>query len=105
MPSLISWMVSLSRVVLNPVSQNCPRDKRGCCRSGKTSHFRAARRGCGNGSRAVCVTIMVSPMSMRTNFPPYRTGTLSLHGQLVGRKLLVQSELTTSSSKGEVTRV
>ena len=48
---------------------------------------------------------MVSPLVMRIRFPPDITGTLTLHGQVVGRKWPVQPESATASSKGVVTRV
>ena len=105
MPSFVSWMFSLSRVALNPASQNFTMDRRGCCSADKTSHFRADMGSWGNGSRAVYFATMVSPLGMPTCFPPYRTGTLLFHGQAVGRKWLVHPDSATSSSKGGVTRV
>ena len=41
--SLVRRTVSLVRVAVNPASQNWPRERRGCCSAGNTSHFRAAR--------------------------------------------------------------
>ena len=48
---------------------------------------------------------MVSPFGMHTPFPPCNTATLLSHGQIVGRKWLVQPELETASSKGGFTSV
>ena len=89
---------------MNPALQNWPRDRRGCFSAGKTSHFWAARGIWGNGSRAVYVATMVSPLGMHTRFLPYETETFSLHGEVVGRKWLVQPDSATASSKDGVTR-
>ena len=101
--SLASITVSLLRVAVNPASQNWPMERRGCWSAGKTSHLRAARRSWGKGSRAVCIATMVSPLGIRTHFPPCTTETLLFHGQVAGRKWLVQTELATESSTGGVT--
>ena len=105
MPSLLSLTVSLSRVAVNPASQNCPMDRRGCFRAGKTSHFQVDWGIWGNDSMALFYAIMVSLLGMRTCFSPYRIGTLSSHGQALGIKWLVHPESSTASSKGGVTRV
>ena len=89
-PYLVIWTVQLSRVDLNPESQNWPRDRRGCCRDGKKSHLWEDRGIWGKGSRTVCISTMVLPFGMRTNFPPYMTGSLSLHGKVSVRKWVVQ---------------
>ena len=104
MPSLLSWEVSLSRVALNHASQNWPRYRRGCYSAGKTSQLRAARDSWGGGSRSVCIATMVSPLVMCTRFPPYRTGTFSLHGQVLESKWIFHTESATDSSKCGVTR-
>ena len=77
----------MSRVAVNPASQNWPRDRRGYCRAGKISHLRADMGSWGNESRAVCVYTMVSPLGMSKRFPPYRIGTLSLHEKVVGTEM------------------
>ena len=58
-PSLVIWTISLSRVELNPASQNWPRDRRGCWRAGKISHFWAARGSWGQRSRNGCAATMI----------------------------------------------
>ena len=52
----------------------------------------------------MCVATMVLLLGMRTHFLPYKTGTLSLHGEVVGRKWLVHPKLDTARSKDGVTR-
>ena len=104
-PSLVSRTVSLLRVAVKPASQNWPKERRGCWSAGKTPHFREARGGWGKGSRAVCIATMVSPLGMRTIFPPCNTATLLPHGQVDGRKWLVQPESATVNSTGGVTSV
>ena len=103
--SLVSLTVSLLRVAVKPASQNWPRHRRGCWRSGKTSHFRAARGSWGKGSRAVCVATMVYPLYIRTRFSPWTTETLLSHGKVAGRKWLVQPESATANYIGRVTSV
>ena len=53
----------------------------------------------------MCVATMVSPLGMRTRFPPCTTETLLLHGQVAGRKWLVQPESATNNYTGGVTSV
>ena len=53
----------------------------------------------------MCVATVVSPLSMRTHFPPRTTATLLSHGQVSGRKWLVQPELATAKSTGGVNSV
>ena len=48
---------------------------------------------------------MVSPFAMRTRFTPCNTATLLSHGQVAGRKWLVQPDSATASSKGGFTSV
>ena len=67
--SLVSRMISLVRVAVNPALQNWSREMRGCCSAGKTSHLREARGSWGKGRRAVCVATMVYSLGMRTFFP------------------------------------
>ena len=91
------------RVDVNPESQNWPKERRGCCSAGKTSHFRAARGSWGEGIRAVCVATMVYPFGMRKRFPPWTTATLLSHGQVARKKWLVQPESETAKYTGGVT--
>ena len=53
----------------------------------------------------MCVATMVSPLGIRTRLPPWTTATLLLHGQVAGRKWLVQPELATSNYTGGFTSV
>ena len=69
------------------------------------SHFRVDRGGWGDGIRDMCVSTMILPLGVCTQFPPYMTGTFSFHVQVVGMKWLVQPKSATASSKGGVTRV
>ena len=61
--------------------------------------------GGGKGSKAVCVATMVSPLGMHTQFLPWTTSTLLLHGQVAGRKWIVQPESATENYTGGVTTV
>ena len=105
MMSFVSWTVSMSRVDVNPASQNWPRDSRGCCSARKISYYQEARGSWGDGSRAICVATMVSPFGILTHFKPCSTGTLLSQGQVLGRKYPVKSESAITSSNGGVTRV
>ena len=48
---------------------------------------------------------MVSPLGMRTQFTPWTTATLLSHGQVAGRKWILQPESATAKSTGGVTSV